>query len=168
MTLKPSLITTSLALALACGEAPGADLGSLDLSSGSSGFSTTPAAGSFVDTLSFTLSVPAIANGSVTTAVNGNQDLDFASVALSGPSGDFAFSMLLGDPVEVWALPGSGAVLGAGLYTLIFAGTNSAGIASYGGNFAVMPISPVPEPASFALMLAGASVVLFLARRRRD
>jgi hypothetical protein len=53
-------------------------------------------------------------------------------------------------------------------YTLTLTGTNSAGIASYGGNLAVMPISAVPEPASFALMLAGASVVLFLARRRRD
>ena len=165
MTLKPSLIATSLALA--CGSAFAADLGSLDLSSGSSGFSNTPIAGSFVDTLTFALPVSSLSNGSVTTVVNGNQDLDFTSVALAGPSGAFAFSMLLGDPVEVWALPGSGALLGAGVYTLTLTGTNSAGVASYGGNFAVMPISPVPEPASFALMLAGASVVLFLARRRR-
>ena len=168
MTLKPSLITTSLALALGCSEVFAANLGALDLSSGSAGFSNTPIAGSFVDTLTFTLTVPSLANGSVTTVVNGNQDLDFASVALSGPSDLFAFSMLLGDPVEVWALPGSGVSLGAGLYTLTFTGSNSAGVASYGGNFAVMSISPVPEPTSFALMLAGASVVLFLARRRRS
>jgi hypothetical protein len=112
MTLKPSLIATSLALA--CGSALAADLGFLDLSSGSSGFSNTPIAGSFVDTLTFTLPVPSLANGSVTTVVNGNQDVDFTSVALTGPGGAFAFSMLLGDPVEVWALPGSGASLGAG------------------------------------------------------
>ena len=166
MTLKPSMIAASLALA--CGSVLAADLGSLDLSSGSSGFSNTPVAGSFVDTLTFTLSAPSIANGSVTTVVNGNQDVDFTSVALTGPGGAFAFSLLLGDPVEVWALPGSGAGLDVGSYTLTLTGTNSAGVASYGGNFAVMPISPVPEPASFALMLAGASVVLFLARRRRD
>jgi len=166
MTLKPSLIATSLAIA--CGSVLAADLGFLDLSSGSSGFSNTPIAGSFVDTLTFTLPVPSLANGSVTTVVNGNQDVDFTSIALTGPGGAFAFSMLLGDPVEVWALPGSGASLGAGAYTLTLTGTNSAGIASYGGNLAVMPISAVPEPASFALMLAGASVVLFLARRRRD
>ena len=101
MSLKPSLITTSLALALGCSEVFAANLGALDLSSGSAGFSNTPIAGSFVDTLTFT-------------------------------------------------------------------GSNSAGVASYGGNFGVTPISPVPEPTSFVLMLAGASVVLFLARRRRS
>jgi hypothetical protein len=76
--------------------------------------------------------------------------------------------MLLGDPVEVWALPAAARRSVRGVHADPSTGTNSAGIASYGGNFAVMPISPVPEPASFALMLAGASVVLFLARRRRD
>jgi hypothetical protein len=115
MSLKPSLITTSLALALDCGEVVAADLGASICRPAASGFSNTPLAGSFVDTLTFTLTVPSLANGSVTTVVNGNQDLDFASVALSGPSGPFAFSMLLGDPVEVWALPGSGVSLGAGL-----------------------------------------------------
>ena len=80
----------------------------------------------------------------------------------------FAFLPLLGDPVEGWALPGSGAVLGTGTYTLTGAGDNSAGIASCGGSLAVMPISPVPEPTGFARMLAGASGARFLARRRRD
>ena len=166
MSLTPPLIAASLAVAI--GSVSAADLGALDLSSGSSGFANTPVAGSFVDMLTFTLPVPSIATASVTTVVGGNQDIDFASVALSGPGGVFAFAPLLGDPVEVWALPDGGASLAAGAYTLTLAGTNSAAIASYGGNLAVMPISPVPEPASFALMLAGASVVLFLARRRRD
>src|SRR5688500_2275639 len=81
MTLKPALITMSLAQALACGAVHAADLGTLDLASGSAGFSNTPVAGSFVDTLTFTLPFPGIANGSLTTVLNGNQDLDFASVA---------------------------------------------------------------------------------------
>ena len=166
MSRVPSLIATSVAFAI--GSAAAADLGALDLSSGSSGFSSTPTAGSFVDTLTFTLGEPSLANGSVTSVVSGNQDVDFTSISLSGPGGVFAFLPLLGEPVEVWALQGSGAALGAGTYTLTLAGDNSAGIASYGGNLAVMPISPVPEPTSFALMLAGASVALFLARRRRD
>ena len=52
---------------LGCGEVFAANLGALDLSSGSAGFSNTPIAGSFVDTLTFTLTVPSLANGSVTT-----------------------------------------------------------------------------------------------------
>ena len=167
MNLKQIFTASALSLASIATFADNFN-GALDLSAGSTMYGRTPIAGSFVDTLTFTIPVPSLANGSVTTVVNGNQDVDFTSVALTGPGGVFAFSMLLGDPVEVWALPGNGVSLGAGLYTLSFTGTNSAGVASYGGNFAAMPISPVPEPTSFALMLAGVSVVLFLSRRRRD
>lgn len=138
--------------------------GPLDLSSGSAGFSSTPTAGSFTDIFTFSLTgaVPFFANGSITSALNGNQDVDFTSIRLSGPGGNFNFSQLLGDPFELWSLSTAG-VLTAGAYTLTVMGTNSAAIGSYGGNFAV---TPVPEPGTLALLLGGLGVVGYLGKRR--
>ncbi len=96
-----------------------------------------------------------IANGSVTAVINGLQDVDFTSIVINGPAGSFAFSLLLPDPVEVWALPAAGAMLTAGAYSPTFTGVNSAAQGSYGGNIAVTPTSPVPEPETYAMMLAG-------------
>lgn len=137
--------------------------GPLDLSTGSAGFASTPVAGGFVDTFTFTLTTPSIANSSVTTAVNGAQDIDFSYIAVVGPAGVFSFTQLLGDPFETWALPG--ALLTPGSYLLTIIGTNSAAVASYGGNLAV---TAIPEPDRYALLLAGLTAIGFIVRRRRD
>lgn len=154
-----------IAAAAALGSTYGvAATGPLDLSSGSTGFSNSPVSGGFSDVYTFSLVGPSVANSSITSVVNGSQDIDFTSVVIVGPSGVFAFTQLLTDPVEVWSLPT--ATLAAGSYTLTLSGTNSAAGASYGGNFAVTP-APVPEPETLALMLAGMGVVGFIARLRR-
>jgi len=151
------------AAVLVTASAFGAHADPLDLSSGSAGFSNTPVIGGFTDTFTFTLTTPSVANGSLTSALNGAQDVDFASITLTGPSGVFAFTQLNPDPVEVWALPAAGASLASGAYTLTVIGTNSTAGGSYGGNFAV---TAVPEPETYALMLAGLMVVGFLSKRR--
>jgi hypothetical protein len=142
-------------------------LGPLDLSSGSAGFSNTPDAGAFTDTFTFTITARSIANASVTAVVNGNQDVDFSSISISGPSGSFAFSLLNADPVELWALPAAGSLLDVGQYTLALVGTNTANRGSYGGNIAVTPTVAIPEPEIYALLLAGLGVVGFTAQRRK-
>ncbi|MEO5695726.1 MAG: FxDxF family PEP-CTERM protein, partial [Burkholderiaceae bacterium] len=114
----------------------------IDLSTGSSGFGNTPAAGAFTDTYTFSLVSSASFNGALTSAVNGSQDVDFSSISLSGPSGVVAtFAAIFPDPVEALATPAAGVTLGPGLYTLSINGTNSSGRGSYGGSLAVTPLS---------------------------
>jgi len=155
----PSLAFAVSAL-LAAGSATAAG-GPLDLSTGSAGFSSTPPAGGFVELFTFTLPTASFASGSITSAVNGQQDIDFSYIALVGPGGVFSFSQVLADPFETWAL--NNALLAAGNYTLTVIGTNSAAIASYAGNLAV---TVVPEPEKYALLLAGLITIGFAARRR--
>ena len=75
----------------------------------------------------------------------------------------FSFTQVLADPFETWAL--NNVVLSAGAYTLTVIGTNSAAIASYGGNLAV---TAVPEPEKYALLLAGLIAIGFIAKRRSN
>lgn len=137
--------------------------GPLDLSSGSTGFSSTPTAGVFTDVFTFSLTgaVPFFAYISMTTALNGDQDVDFTRITLAGPLASYDFSRLLGDPFETWALGSLPLALGA--YTMTVTGTNTAAIGSYGGSIALMP---VPEPATLALLLGGLVLVAGQARRR--
>ena len=143
-----------------------ANLGTLDLSTGSAGFTNTPIGGAFTDTLSFILTTSSVANGSLTSAVNGSQDVDFTSIQLSGPSGSFSLVQSSGDPVEVWSLPAAGVSLTPGTYTLSLTGVNSASGGSYGGNFAVTALA-VPEPESYVMLLAGLGLMGFVGRRRK-
>ena len=157
-------VAAAAALVLAGASASAANLGVLDLSSGSSGFANTPISGAFTDTFTFTLTTPSVLTGSVTSVVSGNQDVDFGAISIAGPSGTFNFTLLNPDPFEFWVTANPGFVLGAGTYTLSLTGTNSAAIGSYGGNLAV---SVVPEPQTLALLFGGLGMVGFLSRRRK-
>src|SRR4249920_394250 len=114
MTL--SKVAAASALALASAGSFAAALGSIDLSSGSGFFGNTPIAGAFVDTLTFTVTTSSTFNGSISTVVNGTQDVDFTSIVVT--PGAQAFTSVLGDPVEVWATPAAGFGLAPGVYTL--------------------------------------------------
>ena len=166
--MKLSQVAAASALVLASAGSLAAALGSIDLSSGSGFFGDTPIAGAFVDTLSFTVTTASTFSGSITSVVNGTQDVDFMSIVLT--PGVLSFASVLGDPVEVWATPAAGFGLTPGVYTLTLTGTNSASVGSYAGNLAVTPGLPstsVPEPESVAMLFAGLGIVGLLARRRR-
>ena len=133
------------------------------MSSGSAGFVNTPPAGAFTDVYTFTLSVPTTLTGIVSSVVSGAQDIDFTSIVLTGPTGPTSFAMISPDPFEIWTI--STGTLAAGAYTLTLMGTNSPAIATYTGNIA---IASVPEPETYALMLAGVAAVGFVVMRRRS
>ena len=160
--MKLSNLCAATAIVLASAGASAANLGSLDLSSGSSSFGNTPIAGSFVDTITFTLASPSFFNASVTSIVSGAQNVDFTSIVIT--PGPFALTLLLPDPVEVWGNAAPFA-LNAGSYTITLSGMNSAAIGSYGANVGV---SPVPEPGTSAMLLAGVAVIGLLLRRRQS
>ena len=166
--MRLSKVAAASALALVGTGSFAAALGSIDLSSGSGFFGNTPIAGAFVDTLTFTVTTGSTFNSSITSVVNGTQDVDFTSIVVT--PGALSFASVLGDPVEVWATSTAGFGLTPGVYTLTLTGTNSASVGSYAGNLAVTPGLPptsVPEPESFAMLFAGLGIVGLLARRRR-
>ena len=84
------------------------------------------------------------------------QDTSFTSVSLNGT----AFTTVLSGAVELRTL--SGLTLGPGSYSIAVVGA-STGASSYAGT---LNVSPVPEPTTLALMMAGLAGMGFIARRR--
>lgn len=132
---------------------------------GAVSFGNTPIVGAFTN--EFTFTVPDLADlttGSISSAVNDPKDIDFTSIKITGSDASmFSFTQALGDPNEFWTL--AGAVLHSGVdYTLTIKGIQSNDPASYSGQ---MTITAIPEPGTYALLLAGLAAVTFVARRRR-
>lgn len=161
----------NIALAGSSTVLPGGAGGPLDLSSGSTGFVNTPAAGAFTDAYTFTLASTAAVNVLLSSAVGASQDVDITSLLLTGPSGVFNGEAFTADPFENWRM--STPILNPGSYTLTASGTNSGAVATYVGSIALSPSGPtppstVPEPATAALLLAaGVAAAHATGRRRR-
>jgi len=146
----------------------GTPLGTIDMSSNSGSFTgeVQAAVVAAVDVFTFTLSQPVIDfGGFVQTIRLSNRDIDFTSVVLtSGMMIPLPFMMSAGDPFETWTLSvPSGLAAGNYALTLTYSKTGPA-LASYSGT---LEVTPIPEPETYALMLAGLGVVGFVAARRR-
>lgn len=130
---------------------------------GSSSFAMTVVdePGAFSHVFEFTVDEDSTSNGSVTTQILGDNDIDFTSIFLDG----FAFTQTGFDANdETWAL--SAVKLSAGLHTLTLNGfvAGASGDGAYGGN---INIAAVPEPATWALMIMGFGSAGYMIRRRR-
>ncbi len=132
-------------------------------------FSCTAPPSPIADDYSFALlSTSYLTSSSVTTVAQGTANIDFSSIYfdnVAAPSTHYSFTMTQPDPNETWAI--NNVLLSAGNYELHLNGIQEASgtPASYGGNITV---SPIPEPKTFALMLAGLGALGFVARRRRQ
>lgn len=165
MTFKFAAVASLAALSI---NGQAADLGPL-VSSAS--FSKTVAAGSFTDIWSFDLATPSIVAASAT-----NVEISFGGPSFGGIDNFAAWlnnvplqwslgqSTNHGITVATQVLSGSTA-LPAGTFQLKISGVADVGGASYGGNIVA---TPVPEPETLAMMLAGLGALAFVAGRRKN
>ncbi len=169
--MKLKTLATAAALAVA-GVPVWAGGGNFGVLPPSASFSNT-VTGAFTDTWTFNLGQTSAVAASLT-----NVEVTFAGFGTSGGILGFAATLngipLVGPtstvnvpPITVTTkvLAGGGVFPAGSMYTLVVTGTGITGpSASYGGSITAVP---VPEPETYAMMLAGLGVVGFLAARRR-
>jgi PEP-CTERM motif len=115
----------------------------------------------FTDIFTFTVAGSVKANSSMITIGSGLQNIDFLSADLNGtpltlsPNG-FAEFGTLGD------------TLLTGPLVLTVKGKSAAAGGTFASYSGTMNVTAVPEPETYAMMLAGLGIVGFLARRRRS
>ena len=150
-------------------------------------------AGNFTDIFQFTIPQNGFGSGSITTSVSfadfgGPTDLDIFSVVVNGLTAFATYATAFGDPTNpggppffpvACTTPGVGTcganqaffrndvpIFAGALNTITVTGF-ARGQGSYGGNLTFSPAAPVPEPATWAMMLFGFAGIGWQLRRTR-
>ena len=153
--MKLNALISAAALAFAApafAVGPG-DLGALDNTSATVG--QVVGSGLFVDTYTFSLTDPGMVfGGAFSNFISGFQVELFSE-------GFTSFGVDT-NPTDGFSFEG----LGAGSYALQFAGFSTSPVGVYGGTV-LAATAPIPEPETYAMLLAGLLFVGFVARRRQ-
>jgi hypothetical protein len=171
MKIKPSILAVALALSAASAFAENQVFdvpltGPGPQGSYTAGFDVQHlVAGAFEDTITFTPAVSGFLKGSlITTAANSYSNINFTSGSINGIA--FAFS-----PVSANEWGFTNLAYAAGPLVLKLFGVAAPTLASgtainaiYGGT---LNVSAVPEPETYAMLLAGLGLFGFIASRRR-
>ncbi len=99
---------------------------------------------------------------SVTSFVNGAKDVDFSRIFLTDGATEYDYTQTGFDPSEQWSL--APVALTSGITYEIHTIGSATGRAAFAGE---LQITPVPEPGTYALLLAGLGAVGFIAKRRK-
>jgi len=122
----------------------------------------------FGDAFTFNLNLPSNTNGQISTiSLTGTRDINFSSIFIDVNDVAHTFIKTSSDPnPEVWALLAP-VFLTGGSHTLFVNGSLAPNIAaaSYSGT---LNIAPVPEPATWAMMLLGFGGIGFAMRGRKQ
>lgn len=129
---------------------------------------TTP--GTYTNVYNFSESFPDLVDGHLTDSFQFTLASDATVTAFSDAPG--AIINFLGMPGFGFLPPGGGSPLAqnllAGSYQVVFkSALGSTGTFTGGITVAGVPVAAVPEPETYALMLAGLALVGFSARRRQ-
>ena len=121
--------------------------------------------GAFTDFWTFSVVAPGASAAASATNIAFNGAGGITSFAGLLSTVNLTSSATVNPPVVVNVLSGFTGTLAPGAYNLRISGTAGTGGASYGGN---LVLTPIPEPETYALLLAGLGVVGFVAARRRN
>jgi hypothetical protein len=171
----PSTASAATCVALTCSFVPGDDEfetsgdtippieGPVSATIGRTGIGT----GIFEDTYSFIVDVAGFGSGIVSTSFSvetgdDSQNVDFLSVTFNGQvvpiTGQFS-------TLETAGL--AGVLIAPGVTNTLVIRGESRGLGSYGGDLTFAP-TPVPEPATWGMMLLGFGGLGYIIRRRRQ
>lgn len=137
---------------------------------GGSGFFGATRAGAFNDNFIFSFGSASTASSAVSSInLGGLQDVSFTSVNLTTGAGFTTvvatFNNVMSGAIELRTLTTSPTLTAGVQYAISVIGTASGGNGSYSGT---VNVSPIPEPETYALMLAGLVAGGFLSRRRSN
>jgi hypothetical protein len=167
MMLKKAIF--AIAISCAATSAFAADLvfsaGAIPAAPGDYYQQTSHAAGNFTDTVTFSIAQGILSSTAnnlvVANAVTGGAPYssDISNLTYSIYQGEEKFGTYSGG-LTVYQTP-----LAAGTYELVISGVSDG---THGGTYGLdLTVSPVPEPAGYATLLAGLGLIGFATRRRK-